>query len=65
MNPEIKALKDTAENARMMYRLGAITREEAAERIKPYADAFNAKSKEIAKKYNQRPSRFSLAAYLR
>ena len=49
----------------MMYRLGAITREEAAERIKPYADAFNAKSKEIAKKYHQKPGRFSLAAYLR
>lgn len=65
MNPEIKALKDTAENARMMYRLGAITREEAARRIQLYADAFNAKSKEIAKKYNQRPGRFSLAAYLR
>lgn len=41
------------------------TREEAVERIKPYADAFNAKSKEIAKKYHQKPGRFSLAAYLR
>lgn len=65
MNPEIKALKDTAEYARMMYRLGAITREEAAERIMPYANAFNAKSKKIAQKYGQKPGRLSLAAYLR
>lgn len=65
MDLETKALKDAAEYARMLYRLGAITREEAAERITPYADAFNTKSKEIAKKYGQKPGRFSLAAYLR
>ena len=42
MNPEIKALKDTAEYARMMYRLGAITREEAAGRSKPRAGSIPA-----------------------
>jgi len=54
-----------AKMAADMYKTGQITREAAIERIKPYADAFNAKSAEIAKKYNQKPKKFSMAGFLR
>ena len=47
------------------YRAGIITRDEAKERIKPYADAFNKKSKELAKKYNVRAQKFSFNAFMR
>ena len=58
-------LKQKAEVARLDYKRGFITRKEASELIKPYIDAVNNKSKEIAKKYNQRPKTVSLAGYLR
>lgn len=65
MTKEIEALKVRADGARSLYRCGQITRKEAEAEIKPYADEFNRKSREIAKKYGQRPRLFSLASYLR
>ena len=54
-----------AEQARAEYRRGMITREEAKKRIDPFKVAFEAKSKELAKKYGLRAQKFSLTAYLR
>jgi len=54
-----------ADLARSLYRGGQISRIEAEEEIRPYAEAFNAKSRELAKKYGQRPRLFSITSYLR
>ena len=51
----IEEMKDRADLARSLYRGGQISRIEAEEEIRPYAEAFNAKSRELAKKYGQRP----------
>lgn len=58
-------LRMQAEQARAEYRRGMITREEAKKRIDPFKIAFEAKSKELAKKYGLRAQKFSLTAYLR
>lgn len=58
-------LKAQAEIARDEYRLGIIDRSEAKERIQPFLNAVNDKSVEIAKKYNQKPRKVNLNAYLR
>lgn len=61
----IEEAKHKAEIARSQYRMGIITRDQAAYMIAPYADAFNIRSKELAEKYKCRHKPFSLAAYLR
>lgn len=50
---------------RFLYLTQQITREEAKRQIKPYEEFFNAKSKELAKKYNQRPKLFSFSNFMR
>ena len=62
---DIRALEATARKARAMYNAGTISREEARKMIEPYAEAFNAKSREIAEKYNMRPQKFSFSSFLR
>jgi hypothetical protein len=42
-----------------------ITYDEAKKEAQPIIDAINAKNKEIAKKYNKRPSKLSFAAIMR
>lgn len=54
-----------ANEIRYLYRTNQITREEAKERIKPFEEYFNVKSKEIAKKYKQRPKLFSFSSFMR
>lgn len=65
MSQEIQVLKDKAEEYRALYRAGQVTREEAVVHIAPYVDRFNEKSKEIAKKFNQRPKTISVAKFMR
>lgn len=65
MNTNIAILKQKAEEARALYRTGAITRDEAVKMIKPYQTAFNEISVEKAKQYHLRPQKFSVNAYLR
>ena len=65
MTTEFTKLKAEAEEARRLYIVGEITRQEAIRAITPYAEAFNKKAGEIAGKYNQRPQRFSVTSYLR
>lgn len=60
-----KLLKENADKARMLYRSNLISREEAVKDIQPFIETFNAKSKEIAKKYNQRPKTISVISFLR
>ena len=61
----IDTLRLNAESARAAYRRGDITRAEAQKEIMPYAEAFNAKSKELAIKYKQKPKLFNITGYLR
>lgn len=61
----IEEMKVRADQARSLYRCGQISRKEAEEDIRPYAEAFNAKSRELARKYGQRARLFSITSYLR
>lgn len=56
---------ELAEKTKFLYKTGAITRREAKEMIKPFEEAFNRKSKEIAKKYNVKAKLFNFNAYMR
>ena len=58
----IRIPDDTIEK---MVNLLDITREEAREQIMPYLDAVNKRSKELAKKYNQKPKLVTFASYVR
>lgn len=54
-----------AERVKFNYKHRLITREQAEKDIKPYAEAFNNKSREIAKKLGVRPKLFNFTAYMR
>ena len=58
-------MRAEAEATRALYKAGRISHEEAKRRIGPYAEAFNEKSRELARKYNQRAKLFSFASYMR
>ena len=65
MDEKIQELKLIAENARYLYTIGHITREEAKNDIMPYINAINKKAKELAKKYNQKPKLVSFNSFCR
>lgn len=54
-----------AQEIRILYNSGLITREEARKKIKPYADYYNAKVEEIAKKYNRKAKKFNFNSFMR
>lgn len=54
-----------AEEAKFMYQINKITREEAAEKIMPYINEFNDRSKSIAKKYGRKAQVISFAKFCR
>ena len=62
---DIGKLKNIADTYCDLYRLGKISREEAKEYITPYLDYVNEKSKELAKKYNQKHKEITFSYYLR
>ena len=62
---DIDKLKTVADTYCDLYRLGKISREEAKEHIAPYLDYVNEKSKELAKKYNQKHKEITFSYYLR
>lgn len=62
---EIQKEKHLAEEYKAMYHQGFVTREIAKEQIMPYIDAFNEKSKEIAKKYGMKAKTISFAKFIR
>jgi len=57
--------KQRAEEARIKFKAGLITYERAKEEIGPYIEMVNRKSIELAKKYNVRPQKANIKAYLR
>lgn len=65
MQADIKLLLEKASQARYLYGLGKITREEAEKEIKPYLDLANQRGKEIAKKYGGRFTPITLVGFLR
>lgn len=65
MNEDVTKLMQEAEYWRSLYRCDACGRDEAKTHIMPYIDAINKKSKEISKKYNQKPRFVSFASYVR
>lgn len=65
MTVSTSELKHKAYVAKLMYQTGRISRAEAKAEIQPYIDLFNEKSKEIAKKYNQKAKTISFISYVR
>ena len=65
MKKEIQELKEKAEKAKFLYKTNAITRQTAKEEILPYIEAYNQKSLEIAKKYNQKAKLLRFASFVR
>ncbi|PED64050.1 hypothetical protein [Priestia megaterium] len=64
MKAENKQLLEKALIAKSKYHYGVISKEEASEKIVPFVEAYNAKSKEVAKKYNQRPRLISFSSFV-
>lgn len=48
-----------------LYNTGCIDRKEAKKQLEEYEEFYNKKAKEIAKKYNQKPSKFSFINFMR
>lgn len=65
MNEDISTLKNKAEDARILYNLNRISRDEAKEIIIPYLDEVNKLSVIIAKKYNQKPTNIDFISFCR
>lgn len=65
MNQELNQIKKVAEEYKALYRLGEVSRDEAKKYIMPYIDAFNEKSKSIAKKYGMKPQVISFPKFIR
>jgi hypothetical protein len=62
---DIKLLEEKAHGARLLYKQGKITRQECFDIVILYINAYNAKSKQIAKKYNQNPRLLNFQSYIR
>ncbi len=65
MKEETRQLKIKADQAKILYKRGEISYNEAIDSIKPYIDKVNIKSKELAKKYNQRPRLVKINSFMR
>lgn len=62
---EMEELKRKAEEGRILYNRGEISREEAKEYIMPYINYFNDKAKDIAKRYGMKPKTIDFGQYMR
>jgi hypothetical protein len=62
---EIFRLLNEAEIAREAFYNNKITYEECLLRIKLYANAFNDKSRELAKKYGRKHVKFNISSFMR
>ena len=65
MNEEVTILKSEAEKAKILLWNGEIDLKEAKNKVKPYIDMVNEKSRELAKRYNQKPRLVSATSFLR
>ena len=62
---KFEKLRQDAHYIREEYRAGLINRGQAKERLAEYIEAYEEKTKEIAKKYGQKPKKFNLGEFLR
>lgn len=62
---EFKKAKEKALRARFLYNTGQINFKEAEEMMEDFKQIFNKRSAEIAKKYNQKPKKFSVKMFIR
>lgn len=58
-------LKERAEIAKYEFKIGLIDYDRCKELIMPYINLANEKSKELAKKYNQKTKKITFTAYIR
>lgn len=65
MTEETKALKAQAFEAKNKFMVGELSRDEAKKFVEPYLEAVNARSKELAKKFNMRPKLVSFSGFMR
>lgn len=65
MLSKIDSLRARAEEHKLLYKAGKISREEAKSGIMPFIDTFNEKSIKIAAKWQQKPKLIGLAGFLR
>lgn len=65
MTQETQSLRQEAQEVKIKFYNGLISYDEAKKLVKPYIDAVNSKSRELAKKYNQKPRLVSVTGYLR
>ena len=65
MIDDIATSRAVAEQARVAYRSGHITRAQAVKDIQPFLDLANEKSRELAKQYGQRARLLHLTSFLR
>jgi meiotically up-regulated gene 157 (Mug157) protein len=65
MDEQIQVLKNRADSARILYKQNIINRKAAEILITPYIDAFNEKSKSVAKRFNMRPKLLNFSSYIR
>ena len=65
MKKDIEIIKNVAEDARILYRLNLISREEAKVLINPYLKEVNKKAIELAKIYNTKPFKSNFITYCR
>lgn len=61
----IEEAREQAYKAKFLYSNGKIQKTEAKDMVKPFEDAFNEKSKQMAKKFGVRAKKFSFAAFMR
>lgn len=62
---KIKRAKEKALQARDLYNIGQINLKEAEEMMQDYRHFFNERAAEMAKKYNQKPQKFSLKMFIK
>lgn len=65
MTNETTLLKETADKARAMLHVGAMTRDEAKARVQPYLDIVNTTAEAKARKYRVRFRPVSFAGFIR
>lgn len=65
MTKENEELYLLAERVKYRYQHQLITRAEAEKALQPYVEAFNNKSREIAKRLGLKPKLFNFSAFMR
>jgi hypothetical protein len=65
MKKETKQLLNKAQQAKLDYRFGKISEEEAIEEVKPYKEVFDKEQVKIAKKFGKRPAPLNIKSFIR